>query len=588
VSQAATLLWSGALHLFLTAAPGAAAVLVAARKKVRDVPTLLGVGLAVSGISALIAFFAYFASHVVGVGFSYALPIGSVLVAVWAGRGLGRRVRWRELATPVLLWGLATFFVLYLGFLHGGTTKPLQPVVVSNTRFFSPAAPVDNYLPLYFSNWLYSHAHTAAPPPIGDWRSSDRPPLQMGYVLMQRPFVWDSTSLQYQVLGVVLQQLWVVGLWALLLAARVRPRTRTLIVVAVLLSGVVIENGFYVWPKLIAVGFVLASAALLLSDRWPGTRRSLGTGALVASLWALALLCHTSSAFAIVPLGMLALLRRRPTWQWVGVVIAVGIVLLAPWSAYQRYFDPPGNRIVKWNVAGVVPIDQRSVGQALYDSYRQIGWSGWLENKARNVNAITGGAHGLTDFGHGVRLMLTGHLSEAIRLFRYQRHNALLYELGVFVLTPFLAIWILASRRRRDQRDWRFALECLVLVTAACAVWVLVLFGSTASPTAIWLGSLAVPILATAGCVAAIASATPKLATTLVALNGLTVIALYAPVLDPLVGTRFSYVAAAGAVGSLAGFIAVAAISERTMSNTDAVQPNGPISARPRLMDPDS
>jgi hypothetical protein len=570
VSQAATLLWSGALHLLLIAAPGVAAVFVAVNRKVRDVPTLLGIGLAVSGVSALTAFFAYFAFHVVGVGFSYAVLIGSVLVVPWAWQGIKGRAPWRELATPIVLWWLAAFFVLFLGFLHGGVGKqPLEPVIVSTTRFSRPLA-VDNYLPLYFSKWLYSHGHAAAAPPIGEWLSSDRPPLQMGYVLLQRPFAWDSNGLQYQVLGVALQQLWVVGLWALLLAVRVRPRTRTLMVVAGLVSDVVILHGFYVWPKLIAVGFLLASAALLLTDRWRGTRGSLGMGALVASLWALALLCHTSSVFVIVPLAMLALLRR-PTWQWVAAVIAVGIVLLAPWSAYQRYFDPPGNRIVKWNVAGVVPIDNRSVGQALSDSYQQLGWSGWLENKARNVNAITGGAHGLTDFGHGLRLMVTGHVSEAIRVFRLQRYNALVYSLGLFVLTPFLVLWILARRRRRDQRDWRFALQSLLLVTVSCAVWILVLFGSTASPTAIWLGSLAVPVLALAGCIAAIASATPTLATTLVAHNALTVLALYTPILDPLPDTRFSYVAAAATLGSLVGYIAVAAISEHSTLATAAM-----------------
>ena len=78
--------------------------------------------------------------------------------------------------------------------------------------------------------------------------SSDRPPLQIGYVLFVRTFGWDLTSLRYQVLGVVLQQLWIVGLWALLVAARVGRVTRALAMLTVLVSDIAIVNGFMCAP----------------------------------------------------------------------------------------------------------------------------------------------------------------------------------------------------------------------------------------------------------------------------------------------------------------------------------------------------
>ena len=55
----------------------------------------------------------------------------------------------------------------------------------------------------------------------------------------------------YEALGVVLQQLWIIGMWALLIAARVSRRTRSLAIVAALVSDVAITNGFFVWPKLL-------------------------------------------------------------------------------------------------------------------------------------------------------------------------------------------------------------------------------------------------------------------------------------------------------------------------------------------------
>src|SRR5207248_11725427 len=105
--------------------------------------------------------------------------------------------------------------------------------------------------------------------------------------------------------------------WALLEAVRVTVRTRALALTASLVSDIAIVHGFCVWPKLVAVGLLLTAAALIFGDRWATARRRPGVAVLLASLFALALLCHGTSAYFVIPLVLIAALRGRPTRRWV-------------------------------------------------------------------------------------------------------------------------------------------------------------------------------------------------------------------------------------------------------------------------------
>lgn len=124
----------------------------------------------------------------------------------------------RKLATPLALWVLGSAFLVFLGFIHGGADSPLA---TAGVRFAGPL-PSDNDIPNFFTEWFFLNGHHGTPPIFQpEWHFSNGPPLQVGYMLSQRGFIWDSHTLIYQILGVVLQRLWIVGLWAVLLAARV-------------------------------------------------------------------------------------------------------------------------------------------------------------------------------------------------------------------------------------------------------------------------------------------------------------------------------------------------------------------------------
>lgn len=153
----AEVLWMLLEHLALTAAPGIAAALFALRRGVRSVPLILALALAASGVVAILAFWAYYASPGIGRVWAYVVLFGAIEVGVWScWRGeLDRRLL-AELRTPLLLWVLASFFIVYLGFVHGGTELPLP---ASSTRFSGPL-PSDNDIPQFFSSWFYENGHS--------------------------------------------------------------------------------------------------------------------------------------------------------------------------------------------------------------------------------------------------------------------------------------------------------------------------------------------------------------------------------------------------------------------------------------------
>lgn len=538
-------------HLTLTALPMIAATLFALRLGVRSVPVLLAVGLAASGAVAMLAFWAFYADPVAGKSFSYFIVFGSVLLAgLSLHDGELDRALLRRLAMPLVLWVLGSVFLVALGFLHGGIDSSLA---TSATRF-SSQLPSDNDIPRFFSDWFFAHGHNGTPPVFpGEWLASDRPPLQVGYALFERTFGWDETSLHYQVLGVVLQQLWIVGLWALLLAARVGRVTRALAMGTVLVSDVALVNGFFVWPKMLPTAMLLAAAALVLTPLWVELRRSLLAAALVPALLALGLLGHGASVFGVVALALVAAFRGLPGWRWIGVGALTGCLLVGPWLAYQHYGDPPGNRLVKWMAGGSIEVDDRSVSEAIVDGYREAGIGGTIHNKGQNFVAMAGGGPALTMLDNVADAAGSGDTEGAVRELREMFFLYLLPSLGLLLVAP-LAMAAAWRRVRGDPHDWSLSLTCWAVVLVGCLAWGLLMFGGTAAKTVVHQGSYLIPVLAFCGAVAGLRAAFPRFAIYYVGISALLMLALYVPVLEPQPGSGYSLFAALAAAAGLAGF----------------------------------
>lgn len=552
-----------AAHLILTALPGIAATLVSARRGVREVPVLLAIGLAASGAVGILGFWSFYGERVIGEAFSYFVVLGSIFLIAWSlhGRHLERALL-KRLSTPLLLWALGSAFLLFLGFAHGGISTPLA---TSATRF-SGALPADNLIPSFFTEWFFQHGHHGTAPIYpGEWLASDRPPLQVGYMLSQRSFGWDAAGLNYQVVGVLLQQLWIIGLWALLVAARVGQVTRGLTMIVVLVSNLAIVNGFYVWPKLLPAAMLLAVAALVMTPLWSGLRRSLWAAGLIATLCALAMLGHGSSIFGIIPLAAVVAYRGLPSWRWVGVGLGVGIVLMGSWSAYQKYGDPPGNRLVKWTLGGVVEIDDRGTLEAIGDSYAKAGVGGTLHNKAENFVTMNGGGPAYDWLKAGFD---SGDPAEIVRALRAVSFLYLLPSMGLLLLGP-VAMALARGRGRRHQVEWSFALSCFAVFAIGAIVWGLLVFGDLASRTVVHISSYLLPLIGIAGAVAGLRAVLPRFAVYYLGFASLLSLALYAPAVDPPLGSSYSLVAAAVAGLALLGFCLMTLLGQNGESLAD-------------------
>src|SRR5262249_35842986 len=103
---------------------------------------------------------------------------------------------------------------------------------------------------------------------------------------------------------------------------------------------------------------------------------------------ALSLLSHGATTFSLLALPVLWLslrLHEVVTLRQTALMVALLIALMAPWFAYQRFFDPPGDRLLKWHLAGIVDLDPRGTREAIADQYATLPPRTWLAGRWANL-----------------------------------------------------------------------------------------------------------------------------------------------------------------------------------------------------------
>jgi hypothetical protein len=206
----------------------------------------------------------------------------------------------------------------------------------------------------------------------------------------------------------------------------------------------------------------------------------------------------------------------------------------------------------------VPEIDSRGTSEAIFDAYGEAGIGGTLHNKAENFATISGG----TMAPDAVRGALDGgDLGEIVRAFRTVNFFYLLPSMGLLLLAP-IAMAVARRRGRRNPAEWRFALTCFVVFSIGVTIWGLLVFGNGIDRTLFHIGSYLLPMLGFAGAVAGLRATFPRFAVYYVALASLLSLALYAPSLDPPVGSYYLPVAIFVVVAALASFVAVALLGD--------------------------
>jgi hypothetical protein len=379
-----------ALNLTLFLLPGFAITLAIAGRREWRVVCAAMVTVVASAALGYVAFWFYFESRALGRAFSYGVAGASIAFAVAL---LAREPRLgtlaRDLAVPFMyvLAVAGCYNCLLFLFNDPFATGP----EFANIRFFRQTRPGDNQIPLIFAERIYAQA-PLAPFCCDDWRSSDRPPLQAGIFLLQRPLkVFGNVRLNYQLLGTGLQCLWICGVWALLKTLRAPPEGIKQVLGFLVFSGFLFYNSVYVWPKLLAATFLLFVFSILFEVSISRRPITWFETCLAAVSFALAMLAHPGSIFSAPALALLWVLSRKlVSARKLAVGAGLIVVFFAPWLAYQKFYDPPGNRLLKMHLAGVGQIDARSTWQAVEDSYASLNLKTILTYKWANVKTLIG------------------------------------------------------------------------------------------------------------------------------------------------------------------------------------------------------
>lgn len=375
----------------ILALPAAAALLIASELGVRSRPVQAVFAIGAPCLIGYAAIWLYLLSpsvDVLGVWALYGLTVVALLFLIRRNR----RPDWGAVRAWLFPGGMAiaaAAFTLGLGLLRGNSAKPLATAQIRYTWLL----PDDARLPGLFARQLLSVHRPLPHYLIGTWLSSDRPPLQTGLYLVVRailPF-GDPHSLVYQVTGALLQSLWMPALWCFLVIVGLPRRGIAFMLPAVLLSGFVIVNSFFVWPKLFPGAFVVLLVALVLGDGWREERGSRVAGLACGLAAGFSLLGHEGSVLALVPLGAMALVapKLRPRLRCWAPALAAVIVLMVPWTLYQRYYDPPGTNLTKLQLAGAGSNTgpQQGLPDAITSAYGRLDASQLFYNKWSNLVA---------------------------------------------------------------------------------------------------------------------------------------------------------------------------------------------------------
>lgn len=464
------------LLVFITGLP------IAARVVQRwKFPTAFTVMLAivVSSLIGYAAFWAYFLNAVLG----YIFSVVVLVVSLWRVWQLHTQRQLKSLLSPPDVYlpllfmfavGLAYLAILYL------VNQGEAAAELAQMRFFAGSMPPDNILPKIFADRLFAGKDPRQL--FGDWLSSDRPPLQAGIVLFQRPVmvITGNIGFHYQLLGTVLQCSWIAALWALCRTLQLTGKQQAVVMACSIFSGFFLFNSVYLWPKLLAAACTIFALALLLPSVYEARRPTGIEAGLAAGSAALGMLSHGGVVFTFPAIALMLVLRPKSNWGVRSLLIgcAIYLLLMAPWNAYQKLYDPPGDRLVKLHLAGMLEKEQqpKSSIQAILESYRKLTLPEILNHKWENVKTLVDSPYSTSKQPSQRRT------KEFIHVLR-----------GLSVLNAGWLVLLVTLFQRKPTQATRRAQGLMAIAAFSIVFWLLIMFGP--STTIIHQGSYATMML---------------------------------------------------------------------------------------------
>jgi len=412
------------------------------------------------------AFYLYFFSRAGGRFFSFATALASLVLIGLAlrRRALAQSIV-RQVAEPLSLTAATALCYLCFAFLFVSPSGGGGDYI--DGRFLGVTLPGDNVIPRIFADKIYNR-EPIRPFCCGDWLSSDRPPLQTGIFLLERPMPWiKNVDFEYELLGTVLQCLWIDGVWAFLTALGTEPAKMRRAVLFLIFSGAVFFNCVYTWPKFLAATFILFTVSIVM-EKLRDRSAAMRPAAILASVClGLALVSHPGSIYSLAVSAVLFWRFRKGLARVLLIAVPIVLAFVLPWIAYQKFVDPPGDRLIKWHLAGHPEPDSLTAWQEVRRAYSSHTTAQILALRWTNIQYLFGGRR-------------TYPTSDDTRENMRQSQREFFFQaIGVLNL-GFLAIIFVARKGIRPAVP--FAGWIIVAVLLNLLVWCCLEFGPNMTP----------------------------------------------------------------------------------------------------------
>jgi hypothetical protein len=413
------------------------------------------------GLVGYLAFWAYYWHRWAGVAVSAFALLASMQVIFLAVR----RKQWDAIKVsnralmPATAYALFILLVGYFPFHDLGSH-----FTIAANRWMHLA--IDNWIPRIFAEQIWAGKVQA--PMVGDWFSSDRPPLQSGIYLLFYPLA--QSGMLYQVVSSMLQAL--VFLPICVLLKRIDARLAPIALLALGLTSLMSVHVLYVWPKLISASYQVILFLLALTALGRNLSRT-SLIVIMGSAMALAMLSHGGAVFGLIAIVIAYLVKDKLTA--IIPIIKAGIaslLLYSPWMLYQRFIDPPGDRLLKWHLAGMIEPNTLPFPDALVRAYQGINFGSWIAGRLENLNVIANGTMGfLRDF--------FAALDDPLGALQIQEDPMLIgrsffetfYSFWWFSPVLVLSLWfLLRGHRRTVPADLIWFADTAILSALVCAL----------------------------------------------------------------------------------------------------------------------
>ncbi len=335
------------------------------------------------GIVGNLVFYLYIIHPILGRLTSILLMVGGFLYLAHVASG-AQKVKYIDafiFLSPVSLLSLIIIFIGYYPFHF----ENIDLWKIGAMRWLD--LPIDSWIPKIFGDQIYRGELLR--PMIGDWLSSDRPPLQTGVYLIFN-ILRNGDDVVYQTVATMLQALVLIPIWLLILKFKCGSAQKWMIF-TFSFSSLFVVNLLFVWPKLISAAYVLICYYYLNVESRGGLRNFM-----IGASASLALLSHGGAFFALFGIFVFWLgvncnnFQRSTIWNALKWVF-VGLIIMMPWIYYGKYIDPQYSRLIKWHLAGLIEPSNSSLWSVVYSAYADISLEQWLDGRLSNFSMVTKG-----------------------------------------------------------------------------------------------------------------------------------------------------------------------------------------------------